>query len=542
MSIAMAGNDVLIAASKRFKKESLYVGMRQVMIKSGIDILKGNKMSTWSVIFRLVLASSVLLASAPAVAAYNSGSSGVDGAFNPTTSQSIQLPADGIFNYTSVNIPSGVTITYIKNAANTPVTLLVSGDVSIAGVIDVSATAADITSGGIAGPGGFNGGTAGPAGGYTSSWVNGYASPNVGKAGLGPGAGAPGSVHRPSAYDTSFVDAAAGGGAAYGTAPPAAGGTCPTTPGVVYGNPTLIPLIGGSGGGGGAGGPLLPGSGGGGGGGAILIAASGTINVTGSVLANGGTPLSPGVFTTGRGAYGGGGSGGAIRLIAPVVSGDGVISAVGGISIGEGWYTTNYGRLYVCSSQANGSLNGGAGRIRIDSDSLVRTAATTPSWSRGTPSLAFVPGLPMLSIESIGGVAVPAGNSSIALPSGFTNPVTVNFVTTGVTVGSSIKLTVTPAQGVAYSATSAPTTGTSSNAAASVSVSLTSGSNTLQASVTYTVVASVGDAMAVYAQGERVEKVTLASTLGSKDSRVTFTTVSGKEFIVPASVLAQFQS
>jgi hypothetical protein len=148
----------------------------------------------------------------------------------------------------------------------------------------------------------------------------------------------------------------------------------------------------------------------------------------------------------------------------------------------------------------------------------------------------------MLSIESIGGVAVPAGNSSIALPSGFTNPVTVNFVTTGVTVGSSIKLTVTPAQGVAYSATSAPTTGTSSNAAASVSVSLTSGSNTLQASVTYTVVASVGDAMAVYAQGERVEKVTLASTLGSKDSRVTFTTVSGKEFIVPASVLAQFQS
>jgi hypothetical protein len=48
--------------------------------------------------------------------------------------------------------------------------------------------------------------------------------------------------------------------------------------------------------------------------------------------------------------------------------------------------------------------------------------------------------------------------------------------------------------------------------------------------------------MAVYAQGERVEKVTLASTLGSKDSRVTFTTVSGKEFIVPASVLAQFQS
>lgn len=548
MKIAIAGNDELIVASKRFKKESLYVGMRQVMIKSGIDILKGNKMSTWSLIFRLVLASSVLLASAPAVAAYNSGSSGVDGAFNPTTSQSIQLPADGIFNYTSVNIPSGVTITYIKNAANTPVTLLVSGDVSIAGVIDVSATTSDITSGGIAGPGGFNGGAAGTAGGVVANWVNGYAGPNVGRAGLGPGGGAPGSVHRPSAY--SGLDAAAGGGGAYGTAPPAPGGNCPTIPGVTYGNVTLIPLVGGSGGGGGAGGPLLPGSGGGGGGGAVLIAASGTINVTGSILANGGTPLSPGQITastpgalpTGRGAYGGGGSGGAIRLIATMVTGDGVISAVGGLSTGEYAYNTTYGTYYVCSNQANGSLNGGAGRIRIDSDSLVRTAATTPSWSRGTPSLAFVPGLPMLSIESIGGVAVPAGNSSIALPAGFTNPVTVNFVTTGVTVGSSIKLTVTPAQGVAYSATSAPTTGTTSSAAASVSVNLLSGSNTLQATVTYTVVASVGDAMSVYAQGERVEKVTLASTLGSKDSRVTFTTVSGKEFIVPAAVLAQFQS
>lgn len=495
-------------------------------------------MNKLSLVLKLALASCFLTATGSVFAAYNSGSSGVDGAFSPTASQSIQLPADGIFNYTSVSIPAGVTITYIKNAANSPVTILASGDVSIAGIIDVSATSTDITSGGLGGPGGFNGGAAGSAGGVVSAWLNGYAGANVGRAGVGPGGGAPGAVHKPSAY-TGTTDAGVGGGGAYGGAPPAAGGACPTTPGVVYGNSTLIPLIGGSGGGGGAGGQIASGGGGGGGGGAILIASSGVINVTGSVLANGGSPVVLGNISSGRGAYGGGGSGGAIRLIATTVSGNGVISAAGGLSSAE---FVTYGNYSVCSNQTNGSMNGGDGRIRIDTESLPRTTATTPPWSRGTPTLVFVPGLPALSITSIGGVAVPSGNSSIALLAGFVNPVTVDFVTTGVTVGSSIKLSVTPAQGVAYSATSAPTTGTTSSAAASVSVNLLSGSNTLQASVTYTVVASIGDAMSVYAQGERVEKVTLASTLGSKDSSVTLTTVSGKEFVVPAAVLAQFQS
>jgi len=126
----------------------------------------------------------------------------------------------------------------------------------------------------------------------------------------------------------------------------------------------------------------------------------------------------------------------------------------------------------------------------------------------------------------------------VALPPKFTTPVTVTFVNSGVTFGSTIKLTVIPAVGLTTSATSAPTTGTSSSATASVTTTLAPGPNTLQASVTYTVVASVGDAMSVYAQGERVEKVTLASTLGSKESQVTLTTVSGKQYVVPASVLA----
>ena len=71
--------------------------------------------------------------------AYDSGSTGVDGAFNPTADIELQLSPSGIFNFTTVNIPAGVTVTFAKNAQNTPVTLLASGDVNIAGTIDINA-------------------------------------------------------------------------------------------------------------------------------------------------------------------------------------------------------------------------------------------------------------------------------------------------------------------------------------------------------------------------------------------------------------------
>ena len=65
-----------------------------------------------------------------------------------------------------------------------------------------------------------------------------------------------------------------------------------------YGNPSILPLIGGSGGGGSGGSA-------GGAGGSILIGASGTITVTGGLYAKGGSGTD----------YSGGGSGGAVRLI-----------------------------------------------------------------------------------------------------------------------------------------------------------------------------------------------------------------------------------
>lgn len=491
---------------------------------------------------RLVLAA--LFAAVNSCWAFDSGSTGADGAFNPSASQSVQLPPDGVLNYTSVNIPTGVTVTFKKNAANTPVTILASGDVTIAGTLDVSATqpldVANLRAAGVAGPGGFDGGLGGQAGGDASNWIHGLAGPTIGQAGKGPGGGAPGNLNKDTPWGLAVVS---GGGGGYGTAARAPGGNCPTTGGVAYGNTNLLPLVGGSGGGGGAGGSLLPGMGGGGGGGAILIAASGTINVTGAILANGGNPVNSAI--NGRGSRGGAGSGGAIRLVASTVSGNGTISAIGSSIDGNlEWNTAGTG-YYICGpNYSNESPNGGAGRIRIESETLTRTVATNPLYAGGIPNVLSVPGLPTLSIVNVGGIAVPAtptGSGDVLLPKGLPNPVTVALATKGVTVGSTIKLRVLPVSGVAITATSAPTTGVTDNASTRVDIDLPVGQNVLQASVTYTVVAALGDALSTYAQGERVEKVRLNATLGGP-SMATLITVSGKEFDVDAAALAQSSS
>src|SRR5882724_4783315 len=84
---------------------------------------------------------------ATAHAQVNSGSNGSDGAFNPTTSTNIDMGdhPTGIYQYTSVNIPGGVTVTFTPNANNTPVVWLVQEDCTIKGVIDVSGQGANGT-------------------------------------------------------------------------------------------------------------------------------------------------------------------------------------------------------------------------------------------------------------------------------------------------------------------------------------------------------------------------------------------------------------
>ena len=92
------------------------------------------------------------------VMAFNSGSTGGDGSLSPTIDTTYAIPADGILNYTTVNIPAGVTVRFSQNAAKTPVYILVQGDAVIDGTIDMSGV--DGSSLGSPPPGAFEGGAA----------------------------------------------------------------------------------------------------------------------------------------------------------------------------------------------------------------------------------------------------------------------------------------------------------------------------------------------------------------------------------------------
>lgn len=475
-----------------------------------------------------------ILAFSPWLAfAFNSGSTGADGAFSPTVSQEVVLPPSGVFNFTNVNIPAGVTITFKKNVANTPVVILASGDVAIAGTINVSGTASpgagaggtgalgDDGMPGIGGPGGYDGGRGGQRG-----------QLNAGGGGLGPGGGGAGTpLWVPSWRENTSIGGGGAGFGAAGTINAWAGYAANTgVGGALYGSSLLLPLIGGSGGGGGCSNPAMAGSGGGGGGGAILVAASGTINITGSLLANGGA--SGATSGDGYSSSGGGGSGGAIRLTATTVAGNGTISAAGGAA----------GNTPYNNYNAGGA--GAVGRIRVEAETLTRTAQSTPNASLDVPGQLFVAGLPTLTITSVAGVAAPAnatGNADITLPVTTANPVTVEFRTTNVPVGNIVMLTVTPAYGATVTALTPALVGDTTSATASAQITLPTGPSTLQAQTTYTIVASLGDALSRYANNERVEKVQLSAVLNGP-STATLITVSGKEFQVPAALLAMMPS
>jgi hypothetical protein len=491
--------------------------------------------------FRLSTPAAMLalaVVSGPVAAAFNSGSTGADGAFNPSVTSTVTLPESGILNYTTVNIPAGVTVTFKKNTTNTPVVLLASGNVTIAGSIDVSGGGSTNTGAagngaigddgipGVGGPGGYAGGRGGS--------VN-----SIGGPGLGPGGGSPG---KQECSYSSYYDGAGGGGFAGQGGARYANSSCISAPGgPAYGAASLLPLIGGSGGGGGFGGYSFVGTGGGGGGGALLIASSGTINIAGGIWANGGNSgSSSGV---GCGTGGGGGSGGAIRLVATTISGNGTLSAAGGgggnaASGGANSSLACMGDYYY----SNGGGDGSAGRIRLEAENFTRTAGSNPGHSFGAPGPVFISGMPSLKITSVAGQAVPdapTGVGDVSLPSTTANPVTVTFATTGVPVGNTIKLTVTPTNGAVTSAISPALVGDSTAATASVAITLPTGPSSLLATVTYTVVVSMGDALSVYAANERVESVTLLAGLGGGEAKAILRTVSGKEFTVPASVLAR---
>lgn len=320
--------------------------------------------------FKLVAASLVLTFGLNCLGQqFSSGSDGSEGELlvPSDTTRTLPLREDGIFRFTTITVQRNGGLNFTKNSLNTPVYLLATGDVVIdrGGVVDV---AAHRTQGG---PGGFDGGAGD---------------------GQGPGGGINGA---PGVYAISHPQN-----------------------GNVYGNPRLIPLIGGSSA---SGGPNT--GGGGGGGGAILIASSASVVINGLIDASGsGNQLHPWS-----------GSGGAIRIVATNVSGSGVLSCLG-------------------------PGNGVDGRIRIDSlDRFAghRTLTFQGVFTRGYNMVVFPENLPRLDILEAAGTTIPEGTKtrvSVQLPIGGSTNQTVQVQARNFTNDVPIRVAVTPAAGLGSTA------------------------------------------------------------------------------------------
>lgn len=380
---------------------------------------------------KLLQAMFAVLLGVNANAQVNSGSNGSDGVFNPASSIVINMAdhPNGIYQYTSVNIPTNVTVTFIPNANNSPVTWLVQGSCVILGTVDVSGQdtlgAPNPNAGGLGGPGGYQGGNNG----------------TIDTAGQGPGGG--------------LVGGSFGGNGSYGSVGGRFNGNgyLQSAAGSTYGNTFLIPLLGGSGGGGGGG------YGGGGGGGAILIAAS-TIQLNGLIKSEGG-------FGNG----GGTGSGGAIRLYASKIFGSGNIDASG-----RQW--SSYYGIYA-----------GSGRVRLDTYDNEFSGSIAGVVAQGfQPIIIPVAGqLPQLTVTSVGGIAVstsPTGALSTpdaVLSAQQNNPIPVVVSCANLPLNTQITVSVKPANGATVTATGYNTTGTLASSTATISIVMPRGGGLIYA-------------------------------------------------------------
>ena len=323
-----------------------------------------------------------------------------------------------VFKYTSVNVLAGKKLTFKNHATRAPVVWLVSGDVTISGMVDLSGESA--TEGEPAfhpisqplagqlsepGPGGFRGGGGWRGGDLWNS------------AGFGPGGGNAASLY--------------GGSAGYGGA---GKDSRPNTAGDAYGNPSLVPLIGGSGGAG----ALVWGSAGlvgGAGGGAILVAAAGKVTLmSGSAL----LALGGNSNQDGRGGVNGAGSGGGIRIVCTELIGAGNLNAAGG----------------------NGVCPGAVGRIRLERAATTANLTITPAPSTvdltdGNAALLWPPaGAPEARVIAVNEVAAPADPKAafgaytpdVALP--LVSSVNVIVETLHVEKASKVVVRVTPRNGM----------------------------------------------------------------------------------------------
>lgn len=463
-------------------------------------------LQTTKKIFGIGLLLALCAFSAQAQGNFQSGSTGADGAFNPTTTQTIAVPESGVFNFTTVTIPSGVTVTFAPNSNNTPLTILASGDVVISGTINVAGKAANVNgTGGLGGPGGFAGGN----GGF------GVADLFSGQNGSGPGGGKGG------AGGSTSIPGGGGGYATVGSAAPAAS---PTAIGSSYGSGLIQPLIGGSGGAGGGAGANSLGGAGGGGGGAILIASSTniTLNSTGTIDAGGG--LGGNGFSPS--APGGGGSGGAIRLIANTISGNGNIRVNGG-NRGTG---------------GNGGGIGGLGYIRAEGFTLtsftpvINQGSIPTVASLGLPNPIVLANAPEIKILSVAGINAPTNPKGtlqavpdILVPNTQTNPVSVELEGRNLPANTGFTVTVTPSTGTPSSVTNLFTQSISPGVfTGSVQVELPAGLSVISATaIVDLLLAGIPD---MVIDGEKIVKMEIKATYG-QDSQISYVTDKGKRIV-----------
>jgi hypothetical protein len=317
---------------------------------------------------------------------FDAGSDGSLGDVVIATSTNLDLPPDGKLKFKSLTLNSGVTLSFNRNAKNTPVYILSQGDIVISGTITVDGATRIINTGGAGGPGGFDGGKPG------------FGADALPGDGYGPGGG-----H--SGINTCSDDAVTAQGGGYGT-------TRSSFSGSTYGNSTLIPLVGGSGGGGGANDPS---GGGGGGGGAIMLAANSRVAVNGRINARGG-----GNFFCLNG-----GSGGAIRLVSFKVEGSGTLD------------TSNGG-------------NSGQGRIRIDTVIRTNLNFSMTGVSTvGGNLLTFPPTVPSLAVIQAAGNNIPEGSDPVVftLPFGSSTNRTIRIQARDFARNLPIRVTLTPDSG-----------------------------------------------------------------------------------------------
>ncbi len=389
----------------------------------------------WTAVLAFAAAALLAAGGAPLAAQlFDSGSTGADGAlvlttpgtvvFDPASfSPPLDPDGDNVYHFTSITIGAGVTVRLLGPQLNMgSVYWLATGPVQIDGVLDLnggnghigSILAADRQPS-VPGPGGYPGGVGG--------------TPSAGQqGGSGPGGGG---------------TCGHGGGA--GHSGPGCGGC---GQGLAYGNPFLVPLLGGSGGAGGSSDGRF-GSGGGAGGGAILIASSTSIAVNGSLTANGGNALSP--LNAG---WGGGGSGGAIHLLAPTLAGSGAVRADGGLS----------------------AINcGAAGRIRFEAFQHLLSGTVSPGPVRATPfTRSLTAAIPRLRVLSVAGAPVPPNpDGSFTVPDVTINQgaaVPVEIEARNVPPGTVVQLFLYSETGSDQTVNSGPLSGTLELSTATASV------------------------------------------------------------------------